>query len=65
MMFSNDIAMVTKKATQGAKTHPICKSSSNLTKAYRMNGIDFFFEKKKLKNVKLGSKIYAITNVYF
>ena len=45
-MFSYVVVMVTKKATaKGAKTHPICKCSSNLTKACRMKGIGLFCSK--------------------
>ena len=52
MMFSY-VAMVTKKATpQGAITHPICKRSSNLTRACKMKGIDLFCSRKIIRGDK-------------
>ena len=43
MIFSYDVAMVTKKENpQGGKTHTICKRSGNLTRACKMKGIDLF-----------------------
>ena len=44
MMFSYDVAMVTKKENpQGAKTRPVCKRSSNLANnSFKMKGVELF-----------------------
>ena len=53
MMFSYDVAMVTKKETpRGAKAQPICKRSNNLTKACKIIEIDLFCSRK----MSLGDK---------